>query len=216
MSLPRWPLALLVVACGEPAPSDVDDTETDAETDTDPPDLDASGWEIHPSAPQVYVATAQIGEQEVVGDFVAQGEPLHSIVPYQGVDYRNFIGSVIRDNPLTATPPQVELEMRVIVPEDEQVEGNQSCKGTEDYGVAVSFFSRNGEDRLPLKVFTSTRLDPEGEDACAINIETHTFQRFTATIKRAVLKDQPDDEGVQRQVVITNATIDLVLREIAE
>jgi hypothetical protein len=203
MSSLRWSLLLALVACAS-APADDTDTDTDEtdETDTSPPDLDASGWEIHPTAPQTYEATLVAGENRAPADFVAKGELSHTIVEFQGADFRNFIGEVVRDNPLGNTPP-----------EDEQETGAINCRGPGLYGITLALVAVQDEQSLPIRVFTTARIDPEDKTKpCTMNIEQHTFQRFTATISEAVLLDS-DVDGDQKEITLEDISIDLVLRE---
>lgn len=204
-------------ACGETtdATDTTDDTEADTEVeDTEPADLDASGWEVHPDAPQVFSGTLVIGEQEQSGDFAESGQVRHAIVPFQGVDFRNFIGEVTGQLPAPINAPGA-FELRIIVPEDTQEVGSFNCSGPGLYGVTVALVAENEQGNVvPLKVFATTRV-PEDDTTkpCTMNITKNSYQRFTATISNATLLDSALVEE-QTELGLKDVSVDVILREI--
>ncbi|MCB9680496.1 MAG: hypothetical protein H6733_03420 [Alphaproteobacteria bacterium] len=204
LTLSTLALAGLLVGCAKPTDTDSDtDSDTDV-VDTEVADLDASGWVVNQAAPQTFTFTLEAGENSVDLDFSENVS--HVVNAPTNLNLRNYIGEVTGPNPFSANPPNLTLEARVIVPEDERETGDHECVGAGMYGLTLALYGPS--DRVPIKLFTSARLEQDDTRPCTISIETQTLQRFKATVATGTLVDRDGDE-----VRFSNMVVDMILRD---
>lgn len=200
-----WMTFLLALsACAEET-TDAVDTDI-VETDTEPVEVDASNYEVHPGAPQTFEGTLVIGDNSLDLDF--SGDLEHKVAPIVGVDFRSFRGEIERDNPFGATPPTVSLVARMIIQEQVAEAGTYDCAGEGKFGLTLELYGRS--PKIPEKVFTTGRITEESGLTCTVEVSKITNERLILTIADAPLLNKDLDV-----VHLENISIDMVMREAA-